>query len=239
MISIVLPAFHASHTLLNQLPGFIEFMRTWGVAYELIIVDDGSHDREATRNIARQFDARFFYLPENKGKGAAVRLGVNKAKGDYIIFTDVDIPFEYQAFNEFFQYLSSGQADVAIGDRTLPQSSYFSEISRTRKLGSDIFSFIVGRFVTTGVYDTQCGMKAFTRKAAICLFNKARINGFAFDVELLFLARHNNLVIKQLPVVFRCNEGSSVKVIRHGIHMLFDLLRILFFYYSGRYELKN
>jgi dolichyl-phosphate beta-glucosyltransferase len=236
MLSIILPAYQASVTLQNQLPAFLQFLRDWDYPSEVIVVDDGSPDQKATRQVAEDLGVTFLSYPLNKGKGAAVKMGVQHAKGDFILFTDVDIPFHYQAFPQFLEELQVRKGDIAIGDRTLAESTYFSQISPLRKIGSDIFSSLVGRFVTTGVYDTQCGMKAFTREAAMEVFGHSRIQGFAFDVEILFLAKQKGYRVKQLPVLFRCNEGSSVRVLKHGILMITDLLKILFFHFSGKYR---
>jgi dolichyl-phosphate beta-glucosyltransferase len=105
-----------------------------------------------------------------------------------------------------------------------------------RKLGSRIFTFFVGRFVTTGLFDTQCGMKGFSAKVADDLFSHAQLNGFAFDVELLYIALKRNYDIKRLAVVFRSShEESSASLVRHAPGMLVDLFRIKWNHVRGRY----
>lgn len=222
--------------LRNNVPGLIGYLNQSGTPFEIIIVDDGSQDNGATRSVATELGCVFLENEINLGKGAAVRKGMLAARGEFRIFTDVDIPFEYDAFQRFLRYLDEKEFDVVVGDRTLHGSSYFTEISWLRKLGSNIFSFIVGRFVAGGHFDTQCGMKGFRAAAAMDLFGVSRINGFAFDVELLYVSLKRNYDIKRLPVVLRCQEGSSVSVLRHGMGMLVDLFKIKINHVAGKYN---
>jgi dolichyl-phosphate beta-glucosyltransferase len=216
----------------------INYLKTRKQTFEIIIVDDGSNDHGATQKIAEELQCQFLANPNNMGKGAAVRKGMLAAKGNFRIFTDVDIPFEYDAFDRFINYLDEKEFDVVVGDRTLPGSSYFTEIPVMRKIGSNIYSFIVGRFVSTGHFDTQCGMKGFKASVAQDLFSVSRVKGFAFDVELLYISLKRNYDIKRLPVVLRCQEGSSVSLLKHSFIMLVDIFRIKYNHVSKRYRKK-
>ncbi|MBT3208635.1 MAG: glycosyltransferase [Bacteroidetes bacterium] len=236
MLSIILPSYNCSKNLLAELPGFIKYLATIKTDYEIIIVDDGSADADISKSIAEKHNCIFLKNEKNLGKGAAVRKGILNSKGEFLIFTDADIPFQFDSFQKFLYYLDFKEFDMVVGDRTLPESSYFTEISKTRKIGSDIFSFIVGRFITGGWFDTQCGMKGFRRNVAFDIFSVNKINGFAFDVELLYIALKRNFDIKRLPVNLRCNESSSVKVLKHGFLMVIDVFRIIYYFYSGKYK---
>lgn len=238
-VSIIIPSYKGAEVLANNVPGLISYFKSKNLSYEIIIVDDGSGDNGKTEQVANRLACLFFANERNLGKGAAVRKGMLKAKGKFRIFTDVDIPFEYDAFERFLNYLDEKEFAVVIGDRTLPGSSYFTEISAIRKFGSTIFSFIVGRFVAGGHFDTQCGMKGFRADVAKDLFSVTQINGFAFDVELLYVSLKRNYDIKRLPVVLRCQEGSSVSVVWHGIGMLFDLFKIKWNQINGTYTKKE
>jgi dolichyl-phosphate beta-glucosyltransferase len=239
MLSIIVPSYKGASILLNQLPGFIGYLKSQNLKHEIIIVDDGSDDAGQTKQVAKVLGCTYLENKKNQGKGASVRKGVLAAKGDYICFTDVDIPFDFADYLKFYDHLKNKDFDIVVGDRTLPQSTYFTKISTTRKLGSDLFSALVSNFFTNGLHDTQCGMKAFRRDVAMDLFSIARVNRFAFDVELISIAVKRNYSIKRLPVTFRCNESKSVKVIRHGIGMLFDLVRIQFNHVVGKYHHKK
>ena len=238
-LSVIVPAFKGADVLRNNVPGLIAYFNKKNLSFEIIIVDDGSDDNGATKSVAQELNCVFAANEKNSGKGAAVRKGMLLAKGDFRIFTDVDIPFEYDAFDRFLEYLDEKEFDVVVGDRTLKGSSYFTEIPWIRKVGSNIFSFIVGRFVAGGHFDTQCGMKGFRADVAEDLFGVARINGFAFDVELLYISLKRNYDIKRLPVVLRCQEGSSVSVLRHGFGMLIDLFIIKWNHIRKKYKKRN
>jgi dolichyl-phosphate beta-glucosyltransferase len=237
-ISFIIPSYRSADTLERNLPYLLDCISANHWDAEVIVVDDGSKDGGSTETVTNQFGVRYITYPENKGKGGAVRRGMQEANGEFRIFTDADIPFDRKDIERFVYYLDLKEFDVVVGDRTLPGSSYFTEISGLRKAGSTIFSFIVGRFVAGGHFDTQCGMKGFRAGVAEDLFSMGRINGFAFDVELLYISLKRNYDIKRLPVVLRCQEGSSVSVIKHGIRMVFDLFRIKWNHVTGRYTRK-
>lgn len=239
-LSIILPSYKSAGMLREQLPAFMAWLKTKPWTSEVIVVDDGSEDHGETGKVATENGCRFFQQEVNKGKGAAVRRGMLEAKGEYRIFTDADIPFEYEAIDLFLHYVRDKEFDIAIGDRRLPESKYFSEIKGARKMGSNIFTFFVGRFITTGFSDTQCGIKAFKGKVADDLFSVARLDGFAFDVEVLYIALKRNYDIKRLPVHFRSShEGSSVSLMKHAPGMLMDLFRIKFNHMRHRYDPKH
>ena len=160
-----------------------------------------------------------------------------EAKGDFRIFTDADIPFDFEAIEKVVFYLKEKEFDVVIGDRRLPESKYFKKIKGRRKLASTIFTGFVGRFVTTGFSDTQCGLKGFSARVADDLFSVSRINGFAFDVELLYIALKRNYDIKRVPVHFRSNQDeSSVSLLKHAPGMLGDLFKIKWSHLLGKYD---
>ena len=189
-----------------------------------------------TAKIALTNCCDFYGYTNNKGKGNAVRYGISKAKGDIILFTDADIPFEGDAILKAIHYLSIKEYDLVIGDRGLDESDYFDKVSNERRFGSGLFTFFVGRFVTTGFSDTQCGFKAFRKDVAKDLFSKSLINGFAFDVELVYIALKRNYDIKKLPVILRSQDGNSVSVLKHGFGMLLDLFNIKINHLKGKYN---
>lgn len=237
-LSLVIPCYNGAQTVGNNLPDFMTFLDGKYPSYEILLVDDGSENQAELKQVAEDLGCRFIGLPKNRGKGAAVKAGMLEARGDYCIFTDVDIPFEYENFEQFVTYLDEKEFHVVVGDRTLKESVYFTEISKTRKLGSNVFSFIVGRFVVGGHFDTQCGMKGFRKEVAEDIFSRSRIPSFAFDVEVLYISLKRNYDIKRLPVQLRMQEGSSVRVLAHGMGMVVDLFRIKWNQLRKRYDKK-
>jgi dolichyl-phosphate beta-glucosyltransferase len=237
MLSVIIPSYKGATILKRNVPILINYLNTKNILHEIIIVDDGTSDVGETEKTALELGCSFMANEKNSGKGASVRRGMLAAKGDYRIFTDVDIPFEPEAFERFLHYLEFKEFDLVVGDRTLADSSYFSEISSSRKFGSNLFSFIVGRFITSGFFDTQCGMKGFSAKVANDIFSKSRINRFAFDAELIYIALKRNYDIKRLPVKLRNNnETSTVNLLNDALPMLIDLLKIKVNHLRKRYE---
>jgi dolichyl-phosphate beta-glucosyltransferase len=235
-ISIIIPSYRSAKTLENNLPYLINFLNVNGFIFEVIVVDDGSNDEDETKRITEKNHCTYLTYPNNQGKGEAVRFGVKQATGDLIIFTDADIPFEASAIEKIIYYLDFKEYDLVIGDRGLPESEYFSIISSKRRFGSGFFTFIVGRFITTGISDTQCGLKGYRKVIADDLFNVSRIKGFTFDVELIYIALKRNYDIKKIPVKLRSQDGNSVNVFKHGFKMVLDLFLIKLNHLKGYYK---
>jgi dolichyl-phosphate beta-glucosyltransferase len=236
MLSLIIPSYKSAKILEHQLPYVIDFLKKQAINFEIIVVDDGSNDNQTTFHVTQKLGVKYLSYEQNKGKGHAVRLGMGQAKGDWLIYTDADIPFENEALLDIIHYLENKEFDLVIGDRGLENSHYFDRISVKRKFGSRFFTFLVGRFITTGVFDTQCGLKGFKKEIANDLFGVGRINGFTFDVELIYISLKRNYDFKKIPVVLRSQEGSSVRVFKHGLLMLIDLFRIKYFHLRGFYK---
>lgn len=235
-VSIVLPAFNAAELIANNVPTLLTYLRSLAVTHEVLVVDDGTHDSGQTRRTAEALGCRYLTLSHNRGKGAAVRTGMRAATGRYRIFTDADVPFEMATIGAMLRYLDFKEFHIVAGDRTLPESRYFTRVPLVRRLASDICSTIVGRFIAGGWFDTQCGIKGFQDHVAEDLFRVARVDRFAFDVELFYIALKRNYDIKRLPVELRSNDSSSVRVVTDGAAFARDLLRIRWNQLLGRYE---
>jgi dolichyl-phosphate beta-glucosyltransferase len=235
-ISIIIPSYRSAKALENNLPYLMNYLQESGKDAEVLVVDDGSQDDGATQKVVEQSKCIYLSYPENQGKGNAVRFGMKHATGDILIFTDADIPFETEAIDSIIHYIEFKEFDLVIGDRGLEESEYFNKISNQRRFGSGIFTFIVGRFITTGISDTQCGLKGFKKEVAKDLFGVSRIKGFTFDVELIYISLKRNYDIKKIPVNLRSQEGNSVNVLKHGIGMLMDLFIIKLNHMRGYYK---
>lgn len=238
-ISIILPSFKVANPLKINLPVLTEYLKGLPISWEIIVVDDGSQDSGETQRVAEINGARFIQLARNMGKGAAVRAGMNAAQGDVRLFTDADLPFELVNIEKFYWYIVEKEFHLVIGDRTLAGSDYFGNIPWFRRISSSLFSFFVGRFVITGLFDSQCGLKAFRADVAQDIFGVAQIDRFATDVELLYIALKRNYDIKRLPVRLRRWEASGIRVAREAPRMLIDLLRIRLNFALGRYKQRN
>lgn len=199
-------------------------------------MDDGSKEQERMESAAKKLGCTYLRIENNSGKGFAVKTGFQAAKGSFCFFTDADIPFHPQAIDGMMHYLKGKEFDMAVGDRTLKESHYFDAISKRRSAVSIFFSSLVGRFVVAGMFDTQCGLKGFRREIALDLFSVGRIQGFAFDVEIIYIALKRNYDIKRVPVSLRSQEGSSVNILQHSFSMIVDLFKIKLNHLRKRYE---
>lgn len=189
------------------------------------MVDDGGGDFPAS-----SFDdlpgVRLITLSRNVGKGAAVRAGMLAATGDVRIFTDVDLPYDLDLIPTIAAIIRERGFHVVIGDRSLPESRYITELSPARKVASALFTGFVGTLVTGGFFDTQCGLKGMRGDVADEIFRLQRLDRFAFDVELVYLALKHKLDIHRIPVQLRNNETSSVRLLRDAARGFVDVFRI-------------
>ncbi|MFA5404656.1 MAG: glycosyltransferase [Ignavibacteria bacterium] len=235
-LSVIIPVYNNSNVLKNNLPYLCNYLSKKDFEYEIIIVDDGSKNSRDVEEISKDYNGIYIMSQKNIGKGNAVKKGMLSANGNYRIYTDADIPYENEDIDKIIHSLDKEKYDIIIGDRTLNKSSYYKNVTFLRSFGSKLFSLIVGG-VTSGKFeDTQCGLKGFTSEVAVNLFEKSRINGFAIDVELLYLALKMNYKIGKIPVQLRKQGLSTVKIIKHGFFMLVDLIKIKIYQIKNKYE---
>ena len=234
-LSVVLPCYRSAPLAIRSVERLSDYLDDTGLTWEVVVVDDGGNDFPA-----EPWDpagpARLIRLPVNRGKGAAVGMGMRAARGWVRIFTDVDLPYDLTLFPVMARYILDRGFHVVIGDRTLPGSSYLGDISVARRIASVIFSEFVGRLVTGGFFDTQCGLKAMRGDVADELFELRRLDRFAFDVELVYLSLRHKLDIKRIPVQLRNNETSTIRLGRDAARGVADVLRIKYHQLRGHYE---
>ncbi|HTL62721.1 MAG TPA: dolichyl-phosphate beta-glucosyltransferase [Nitrospira sp.] len=242
-LSIVIPAHNEAGRILPYLEAITDYCETERRSYEVLVVDDGSTDD--TSLIVKRFATvhsavQILTLPVCKGKGAAVRHGMQAAAGCLQLFADADgaTPIRELAWLE--KALAEG-ADIAIGSRAmaarLPEFTVRARVYRS-VLGS-LFNAAVQHSGIPGISDTQCGFKLFRRAVAQELFGYVSINGFGFDLELLYLARQRGYRIAEVPVNWSDQPGSKVRVLRDGLAMLRDLTVIRRNHVRGRYALPS
>ncbi len=227
-LSIVIPAYNEQARLPRTVLETIRWCTSRDLDFELIIVDDGS--RDATLTLARLFeesDLRIRALAgPHMGKGAAVRLGILNAKGRLILFMDADEATPLNEIPKLLDAIEQGH-DVAIGSRVVQRPGEVEvKTSFLRWFIGRSFAFLVNLFAVEGIADTQCGFKMFRREAAAAIFSRQKLVGFAFDVEILFIARRLSLSIAEIPVNWVAQPGSKVSLVRDSIKMLRDISRI-------------
>jgi dolichyl-phosphate beta-glucosyltransferase len=240
-LSIVVPAYNEARRLPATLPRIVEYARRLAEPVEIIVVDDGSTDgtADAAAAVARVHDVvTVLRSDRNRGKGAAVRRGMLAARNGHVLFTDVDLstPMEEAAK---LRAPRTGGADVAIGSRRLAESDVQIHQPWLRDLAGRTFSGIVSLLLLPGVRDSQCGFKAFRRAAAREIFGVQRLEGFGFDAEVLWLARRRGYRVAEVPIVWRDDRRSNVRLVRDSGGMLLDLARVRLNAWGGRYALKR
>lgn len=227
-LSMIVPAYNEQRRLARTLAEAWEYLQGRFTSYEIVVVDDGSTDE--TASLVQQFhrlnpSIRLLKAGKNRGKGAAVRLGMSNARGALVMYADADGASRMEHLARLLEAVDEG-ADVAIGSR----AAYSPDV-RIRRLPhrhviGRIFNFIVSTLAPTGIRDTQCGFKLFRAEAAHRIFPQQAIDGYAFDVELLLLARRLDLKIAETPIDWTHMAGSKVNVLRDSIVMLRDVFRI-------------
>jgi dolichyl-phosphate beta-glucosyltransferase len=233
-VSVILPCFCSAELARRSVDRLEDYLRATFTSYEVVVVDDGGGDFDPNWPIAGP--VRVIRLPQNRGKGAAVRVGMLASHGRVRVFTDVDLPYDLELIAVAVFFVVERGFHLVVGDRTLPGSAYVLDVGWRRRLASEIFSRLVGVFVTGGFFDTQCGFKALRGDVAQAIFGLSQINRFAFDVELLYLALLYRTDIKRVAVQLRNNETSAVRLLRDSVRMLIDVGRIRLFAWRGTYR---
>lgn len=234
-VSIVLPSYRGAHIARRTIDELCPVLAQADFTWEVLIVDDGGGDF-AAGEWDRDTGVQVLRLPENQGKGAAVRHGMCAARGTVRIFTDIDLPFGIPSLLEMIAVLRNTPAHVVIGDRSLPGSSYRVQLGFWRRAASLAFTAFVGTIVTGGFYDTQCGLKGMQGHVADAMFRVLRIDRFAFDVELVYVSLKHRLRIARIPVKLLHNDTSSVRLVRDSIRGFVDVFRIRYHFTRGWYE---
>lgn len=236
-LSLVLPVFNAAGFVEQTLAEADEFLGRTVLSWEIVAVDDGSTDGTAERLTAsRAKNLTVVSLPGNLGKFGALKAGMRASRGRCRLFTDADLPFDLDAVPYMARLVNDRGFHVVTGDRTLLGSDYRPHVPRHRGTASAAFSFFVRMLVTGGLFDTQCGLKAFRNDVADALFPLLRENGFAGDVELLYVALKYNLEIKRVPVRLRRSGPSSVHLGLDSLRMLGRIASLRRAWDSGRYR---
>ena len=225
VVSVVVPAYNEEARIVPTLERIVAYFQKASLPFEVLVVDDGSTDHTSALARAVSGPIRLVSLGENRGKGAAVRRGVLESIGDTILFTDADLSTPIEEWEPIRAKLAEGY-DIVVGSRALEESRIEVRQPWYRERMGKTFNWIMRRILPLELADTQCGFKLFESKAAKRLFGAARIDGFAFDAEILFLATRFGYRVGELPVPWFNSLPSRVHAVWHSTQMLKDLLRI-------------
>jgi dolichyl-phosphate beta-glucosyltransferase len=235
-ISVILPCYRAPVLAERSVSELMKVLNSLQLSWEVLVVDDGGNDSLSDQAWSGESRIRLLRHSTNRGKGAAVRTGMMASTARVRVFTDIDLPFGTDLVPVIYEFLARRAFHVVIGDRTLPGSSYHQNIGLPRRAASSVFTNMVGRVVTGGFFDTQCGLKGVRGDVADLLFPLLRVDRFAFDVELVYVALKHRLDIKRIPVRLVNNETSSVRLLPDATRGALDILRIKSNQVRGRYN---
>lgn len=227
--SLVVPAYNEADRIGQTLRHALSYLeKTTSPGSELIVVNDGSTD--ATSDVVRSVFAvsspittLLLEHSPNRGKGAAVRQGLLAAKNPIGLFSDADFSTPIEEAPKLIEPIVAGDVDVAFGSRALDRSLIGNRQSWRREQGGRVFNLIVRLVTGLPYWDTQCGFKAFRLDVFRPILERAKTDGFGFDVELLYLARKANLRLREIPVRWNHYEGSKVSYFRDSLRMLREI----------------
>ncbi len=236
-VSVVLPAYQAAHLVgaaVTEISATLRRNEALDGRFEIVVVDDGSTD--GTAEAARQAGADVVVSSEaNRGKGAAVRMGMLAASGRLRLFTDADLAYPPGQLTSLIDALTAG-ADVALGNRRHAEARTISPAPPARALASRLFNVFTRLVLLRRYRDTQCGFKGFTAEAAQQIFSRSVIDGFAFDVEVLYLVEHLGLVAAEVPVAVDHSADTTVRLAAQSLKVVADIWRIRHRAAAGEYD---
>lgn len=225
-LSVIVPAYNEERSLPGTLRTLSNYLSAKQWSWEVRVVDDGSADR--TREVIEQFsrsEPRVVLQPEpHRGKGGAVRAGMLASRSPYRFMCDADLSMPVREIDRFMPP-ALADADVAIGSR---------EGVGARRVGEPLFRHLAGRVFNSlvrlstigDIQDTQCGFKMFTAAAAEAIFPRVTVEGWAFDIEVLYLARLNDLRVREIPIEWHFRADSRLRMGRDSISMLREVMRV-------------
>lgn len=233
LLTIVIPAYNEEKRLPESLRQIAKFLRGQPYAAEVIVVENGSTDD--TSGVVTRFGAEetgseepfaLRLLHSAPGKGAAVKMGMLAGRGEYLFICDADLSMPIEEIVKFLPpRLTYTRHAIAIGSREIPGSVRYDEPSYRHLMGR-VFNFIVRVLAIPGVEDTQCGFKCFTREAAQTIFPLQTIDGWGFDIEVLFIGLRHGFTLTEVPINWYYKDNSRISPIRDSINMVWEVLKI-------------
>ena len=233
VLSIIIPAFNEEKRLPPTLDRVANFLRRQPYAAEVLVVENGSTDGTseavkayATEHVTPEEPFVVRLLHSEKGKGNAVRHGVLSGKGEYLLISDTDLAVPIEETTRFLPPAQevSGYG-IAIASREVPGAVRHGEPAYRHMMGR-VFNSLVRWLAVPDIHDTQCGFKCFSRRAARSVFPLQRIDGWGFDVEVLYIARRHGIRIVEVPVDWYYGDDSRVRPVQDTINMVMDLVQI-------------
>jgi dolichyl-phosphate beta-glucosyltransferase len=229
-LSIIVPCYNESDKLEKNIRKIIDFInnQTKIINYEVIIVNDGSEDssEDKIQELSDKFaNIKGINYKPNAGKGKAVKEGIKCSLGEWIVFMDADLSTDLSAINKSISLIDSNNL-VVIGSRKHKDTNMIKSQKFIRKFIGYTCSFLTNIIIPLNIKDTQCGFKMFNGDLARKAIQKQTLNGFAFDVELLYICKLNGCKIKEFGVIWENDEDSRVSILKSSINFFSDLFKI-------------
>ena len=224
-LSIVIPAHNEQNRLPATLEQIFRFLEQQPFTSEVIVVENGSNDQ--TQEVAQEFASRhkrLAVIQSEKGKGAAVQRGMLAANGEYRFMCDADLSMPVEEIVKFLPPTLQ-DFDIAIASREAKGAVRYNEPSY-RHWGGRGINFLIQTLILPGLNDTQCGFKCFRAAVAEDLFNRQTLNGWSFDIEVLYIARRQGYRIVEIPIHWYHFSDSKVSALRDAVRMIQDIFRI-------------
>ena len=237
LMTIVIPAYNEAHRLPQTLTRVMDFVASRPETLDIIVVNNNSRDNTHQVAAAIARDVSFLQVLDQpiQGKGAAVRKGILSATGQYAFICDADLAMPIEELPRFFPDTLGEDYDIAIGSREVPGAERFDEPGYRHIMGR-VFNGVVRTLAVPGIQDTQCGFKAFKREAGQAIFQTQQIDGFAFDVEVLAIARRWNYKLIEIGIPWYYGPGGSVHPLRDSWRMLKEVVRVRHNVRAGHYD---
>jgi len=239
-LSIVIPAYNEAERISKTLFDMDRRLEGAGYSYEILVVNDGSRDNTAAvvNNMKKAVrNLKLIDLRDNVGKGGAVRQGMLLASGKVRIFTDADDSTSIDQFEKMMLYFKEGY-DVVIGSRAAKGAELDPPEPGYRQIAGKLGNLFIQALLLPGIWDTQCGFKAFTDEAAERIFTLSSIGGWGFDVEVLSLAKAMGYRIKEMPVHWVNDTRSHVRASAY-LHVLLETITIRWRLWRHEYNLAS
>ncbi len=231
LLSLIIPVYNESRRIEKGLQQTIKYLSIQNYSWEIIVVNDGSYDN--TKSLIAKFPVNSISTGNNFGKGHAIRVGVEAAKGKYIVFSDIDLSVSLNHLPLLLKELQSHQ--VVISSRKLTDSAITRHQKKLREFFGQTFTWISNTMLGLHHSDLTCGFKGFTKEAAKRLFANQQINDWSFDAEILFLTKKYSYSVKEIPVRWENNPLTKVNPMMDSIVSLIGLIKIRCFNALGLY----
>lgn len=241
-LSIIVPSYNEENRIKSTLLIIEDFLKEKGLNAEIIVVNDGSSDKTVevvSRLQEKVKNLQFVNLEKNQGKGFAVKTGVEKSLGQYILFADADNSTPIEEYQKLLNNLLESTSQIAIGSRYMRDSNVKIKQPKYRIMLGRIGNLLIRIFLIDNIKDTQCGFKLFTHAAAKEIFSFQKVKRFGFDMEALVVANHLGYKIVEVPVSWFNSAESRFRPLKDALITLKDLVYIKLNLMSGRYNIDD